>query len=159
MAGRNVEYVDFSLVAASYNATVDDLSRAATGVPVVLHFIDDQCPCNRFSSPHIERLKNSLAADAIHLLYAKLGAVVLNETTITDAAQKLAALVPASPAVAIWDAKGALRYFGPYSNGAVCGEGNDMVVYTLNAIKKNSNIRWLSQEYVGCVCPWQSSET
>ena len=151
---RHTHYVDFSIGNASYNATGQDFAIIAESRPVIMHFMDPDCPCNRFSIPHIAELKSQLGQQVHHLEH------VNNQRTDQLAiGTALAKIVPATPAVAIWDTEGELRYFGPYSNGSVCGNGDDMIIYTLEQISDGSDMRWLSQEYVGCVCPWKTPIT
>lgn len=151
---RHTSYVDFSIGNASYDARGENFAIASENRPVILHFMDPDCPCNRFSIPHIAELKSQLGQQARHLEHIKNQLI---DPFATGTA--LAKIVPATPAVAIWDAQGELRYFGPYSNGTFCGNGDDMIIYTLEQLSDGSDMRWLSQEYVGCVCPWETQTT
>ena len=42
--------------------------------------------------------------------------------------------LPASPAVAIWDQRGELAYFGPYSEGLSCNSSNSFIEPILEAL-------------------------
>lgn len=150
---RPINRVDFDLAAASFNA-IDELYGIPTnGGVTIAHFIDDSCSCSRFSKPHIKEIKARLSSDTNHL------SVTRNARTadIPQGIKLLADKLPASPATAIWNEQGALTYFGPYSAGAFCGEGQDMVTYTVERLKTNPDFTWLSQEYIGCLCPWQET--
>ena len=69
---------------------------------------------------------------------------------------QLGIAVPASPAVAIWDEHGKLAYFGPYSSGLVCGQGDDFVSRVMVRLTQKQNPEWINMLGVGCFCPWQS---
>ncbi|MCB1646738.1 MAG: hypothetical protein KDI36_14865 [Pseudomonadales bacterium] len=124
-----------------------EVPAPARGELTVAHFIDSACPCTRFSIPHIEDLENSADFNSMRVrsLKVEMGSLVSAD---------FGNLVPASPSVAIWRADGTLKYFGPYSSGAICGEGEDLV---LRALKASDETQWLNQEAVGCLCAWQAS--
>ena len=63
--------------------------------------------------------------------------------------------LPASPAVAIWDAQGDLAYFGPYSEGAVCTSSNSFIEPILEALVAGRRVRADSNLAVGCFCDWR----
>lgn len=108
---------------------------------VVVHFIDPECPCTRFSLPHIEELERKLADRVDFRSASTLG------TTLQ---------IPATPAVAIWSEAGELAYFGPYSGGAICGTGNDFVTSVFKQLQAGTNPKWFNLDAVGCFCPSQS---
>lgn len=116
----------------------------------VVHFVDENCPCTRFSKPHIKRLESKFT-DNTQFYYAENAPAVLK-----DALKAIP--INVSPAVAIWSAKGELAYFGPYSGGAVCGQGTDFVTAILNSIDTITQDTWITQEAIGCFCPWSQSQ-
>lgn len=124
----------------------------SNGMPLVLHFVDPDCPCSRFSTPHIQALESQYAGRArfIDFMSAGKGNELSGIVLPANA-------VPAAPAVAIWDGKGQLAYFGPYSGGAVCGEGTDFVAATLDQLQSGAVPHWINHEVVGCFCRWQAS--
>jgi len=137
-----------SFVAAPY-AQQAMLSNT-DGVVKIVHFVDQACPCTKFSLPHIRYLKQEVYPSVSHVyVNASQPLAQLDEGIATLTAQ-----VPASPSVAIWNASGGLEYFGAYSSGAFCGEGEDMVEYIMKAIARGEQPQWLNQEAVGCMCPW-----
>lgn len=117
-----------------------------TGKPLVFHFVDPGCSCSRFSYPHIEGLEQRYASAAS---FSEAGTFAIEGVELPAEM-----MVPAGPAVAIWDQEGVLAYFGPYSGGAVCGEGADFVSSTLDQLKQGVNPQWINHEVVGCFCPW-----
>lgn len=115
--------------------------------PLVVHFVDDSCSCSRFSVPHIAELEEKYAGKARFKSYQDS-----LPFQVTDAQSVLQ--VPAGPAVAIWSASGEMAYFGPYSSGAFCGDGEDLVSKVLQSLADGVNPEWLNNEAVGCFCPW-----
>ncbi len=114
------------------------------GEPLVVHFVDSQCPCTRFATPHIEALDARFDPSVRTMrIYA------------TDSQAKNFAWLPASPAVAIWDGQGKLAYLGPHSDGAFCGQGDDLVARVMQQLSAGNNPQWLNREAIGCFCPWR----
>lgn len=113
----------------------------ASGNYTVMHFVDATCPCHDASLRHIQRLQEQVL-DTQHV-------------SITI---HLASGIPATPSVAIWDEAGELAYFGPYSSGAICGEGTDFVTRVLVELRQKRNPRWINSIGVGCYCAGQSNE-
>lgn len=132
--------------------------KSASNKPLVVHFIDPDCTCNRFSEPHINHLSiYALRNTTNRVVYSHPPPerrLLLHELENNALVKKLLPYIPASPAVAIWDKHGSLAYFGPYSSGAICGRGDDLVQYTLDNLKRGDNPSWTNQEVVGCYCHW-----
>ncbi|GAA5316617.1 MAG: DUF6436 domain-containing protein [Candidatus Pelagadaptatus aseana] len=122
---------------------LNDLER-----PLVVHFVDPECPCSRFARPHIADLESQFSS----LIHFSDGMEHLS--FVSDEVARTFE-VPVSPSVAIWSASGDLAYLGPYSSGAVCGEGTDFVASVLASLADGHNPQWLNHEAVGCFCPWQ----
>jgi len=108
-----------------------------------MHFIDPACPCTRYSLPHIADLENTWKDGGIRFTTQYAGAE----------APGFEVAVPASPAVAIWNSDGELTYFGPYTSGQYCGQGEDIVQQHLE-VPEQSEGQWTNQEAVGCFCEW-----
>lgn len=114
---------------------------------LVVHYVDDSCPCSRFSAPHIQQLEETFSQNVEFITFNQLDTrdpryAILRELPM-----------PATPAVAIWSQNGQLAYFGPYSSGAVCGEGADFVAATLEKLALDENPHWINHEAIGCFCP------
>ena len=108
---------------------------------IVVHFIDPDCPCSRFSIPHVEDLEQKFAGIAEFRTQSSVSALPKNLR------------IPATPAVAIWNKEGDLAYFGPYSGGAICGTGSDFVATVFNQLQNGVNPQWINLDAVGCFCP------
>lgn len=115
----------------------------------VVHFVDEACPCSKFSEPHIAELEATWAPQGVRFKSVQAG----NELELD---QSLLAEIPASPSVAVWDAAGELNYFGPYTSGVLCGQGEDLLAQVLNNPTQGQRI---SQEAVGCFCSWPKGQT
>lgn len=81
------------------------------------HFSDDTCFCQLIAQEHISTVKQA----GNELGYAQISIPISKITS------ELARYVPSVPSVAIVDTKGRLRYFGPYSTGMFCTQGNGLV--------------------------------
>lgn len=111
----------------------------------VMHFTDEECPCSAYSRSHIQNLQTVLAKS--------------HQITVTPKDAAVAKLnIPATPSVAVWDKGGNLAYFGPYSSGALCGQGDDFVTRVMKELKQDKNPEWINMLGVGCYCPWQKQE-
>ena len=113
------------------------------GHQLVVHFIDPECPCTRFSKPHIEALEETFKDLNITFKSVNPGLAPVNQMGLSA--------VPASPAVAVWNEAGELSYFGPYSKGALCGEGEDLLRPVL---RQEIRGQLTHQEAIGCFCQW-----
>jgi len=131
--------------------------NAVVSRPTVVHFVDPECPCSRFSAPHIKDIEQQFTQPRYFRVTAAVAASPGNGSHVLPeglAPADIQRLIPASPAVAIWDGSGELAYFGPYSSGSFCGQGNDFVKATLVSLDAGQNPRWVNQEAVGCLCAW-----
>lgn len=134
---------------------------ANTGKVIVIHFLDDSCPCTRFTRSHLDALQGKLNNTRQFVLRRDSGkAPNLPQTTAmttvpTAYALTLGQYIPASPAVGIWDAQGKLAYFGPYTSGPVCGTGTSFVETALQVLKRGENPGFINTDATGCFCAWK----
>ncbi|WDY58264.1 DUF6436 domain-containing protein [Pseudomonas sp. PSKL.D1] len=134
---------------------------AGPGPIRVVHFWDPACPCNVGNQQHLGDLVSQFAGKGVsfHVVqkpgsHGQLPANLTSLQTITHfpGSEHL----PASPAVAIWDQKGQLAYFGPYSEGAVCNASNSFIEPILKALLQGRQVFASNTLSVGCYCPWAS---
>lgn len=111
----------------------------------VVHFTDQACACSSYSRAHIKDLQGVLTQTEQFTL-----------SSLDNITDKI--FIPASPSVAVWDQQGELAYFGPYSSGAVCGEGSDFVSRVVVELNQHRNPKWMNMLGVGCYCPWPKQE-
>ena len=86
----------------------------------VIVFSSGQCFCETLAKPHIQQL----------LTLAKNQAFKFQQFNISQS--PLAHILPATPAVAVWDQNDNLTYLGPLSAGAICVSSNDLVSRYIN---------------------------
>ena len=123
---------------------------ALTGVAglTVVHFSDGNCPCTRFSLSHVSNLERELNK-AHHIRVSPNDLASLP----WDRVSKLAV---SSPSVAIINAAGKLAYYGPYTDGLLCSQGNDLVSQVLENLRADENFQWMNVLGYGCFCDWPS---
>ncbi|WP_149865476.1 DUF6436 domain-containing protein [Catenovulum maritimum] len=79
----------------------------------VFHISDEDCSCNRLAEPHKAELDSWFKDKGFQT--SELPLAVLKS------------LLPASPAVIVFDKNGQLTYLGPYSSGYLCNKENSVV--------------------------------
>lgn len=137
---------------------------AGPGPIRVVHFWDPACPCNVGNQQHLSELIEHFTPLGVnfHLVQrpgsqGQLPADLARLQLITNlpGSEQL----PASPAVAIWDRRGRLAYFGPYSEGAVCNSSNSFIDPILKALLEGRQVQASNTLAIGCYCPWQIART
>lgn len=127
-----------------------NLTNKANGQITMYHLIDKECPCTRFSLPHISQLQEKYQGVSHQFIYKDVVSELEGQFI-----SNLREMIPASPAVVIFSRDGELSYFGPYSSGAVCGQGRDITEVIIQSLNQDVNPSWINQEAVGCLCQWQ----
>jgi len=117
------------------------LNSSNVGKALVVHFADENCPCEAYRVAHVNNIQRVLADTQ---------QVTLNQVQALSLELKPAA----SPSVAIWSEAGELAYFGPYSSGMTCGSGFDFVSMVFSKLKDNVNPHWVNTQGFGCFCSW-----
>ncbi len=122
---------------------------AATGGVRVLHFIDEACPCTKFSLPHIQSLQEA---------YPHLEHLLVNpDDSIAAIFHRELGYAFSSPSAALINHMGEVVYFGPYSSGSFCGEGDDLLVAALRKANTAGGGNPVSFLHFGCFCGWPDS--
>ncbi|MFC3607621.1 DUF6436 domain-containing protein [Stutzerimonas tarimensis] len=132
---------------------------AGPGPVRLVHFWDPACPCNVGNQQHLAEMLLRYR-DAPVAFYAvqrpgsrgKLPPPLQAIETLTDFPGS--ETLPASPAVALWDARGELVYLGPYSEGAVCTSDNSFVEPIIDALLAGRQVRATQALAVACFCDW-----
>ncbi len=134
---------------------------AGPGPIRLVHFWDPACPCNVGNQQHLAELLQRFAGRGVAFFavqkpgtHGQLPASLAQMqalSTIPGAAQ-----LPASPAVAIWDAQGRLAYFGPYSEGATCTSSNSFIEPVLEALLDGRSVQAGQSLAVGFFCDWRA---
>jgi hypothetical protein len=137
---------------------------SATGDPVKLTFIhlyNPQCSCNRFTEPHLRRLKERYQSRGVRFLAAPAP----NSPTTVRAPLDLpligskdgmlaAAGINTAPAALIFDNDGRLVYYGPYSDSAWCGSAGALVDGALERALSGTKAMTGASASRGCFCGW-----
>jgi len=125
----------------------------------LVHFWDPACPCNALNQQHLADLIEQFAPLGVEFyLLQKPGSLgrlpaPLSALKTLDSL-KGSETLPASPALAIWEASEQLAYFGPYSEGALCNADNSFVEPILNALLAGRSVKASHNLAVGCFCDW-----
>lgn len=137
---------EFSTIKTPYFAGKIQLMNPK--MPTMIHFTDASCDCNRFSEAHIQQLIKEYR-DFRHIRVSSPSHTpkLFKQHDISD-------LVVSTPSVALFDAKGDLRYYGPYSDGYFCGQGKDLVSAVVQQMDADQTSYWLNLIGFGCYCPW-----
>jgi hypothetical protein len=91
----------------------------------VVHVYDASCPCNRFTEPHLAKIEATYQRR--HVRFVRI------ERSSPQGAGS-PQWIEASPAALVFDSRGRLVYFGPYSESASCGTSNGLVERVLDQV-------------------------
>lgn len=123
---------------------LSQMPRLETGGLTLIHYLDEQCSCNRFAKPHVADIEQSYL-DARHVYADKtreVDGVTLGNWAIS------------SPSVSIFAPDGMLIYHGPYTAGSVCGQGEDLVATHIKKWRAGDTKQYFNILGQGCFCPW-----
>ncbi len=107
----------------------------------VIHFQGRDCFCQTVAQSHI----NSVEKLAEKHLFNSV-------TVMLDELSMLKMFVPSVPAVAVIDKAGKLNYFGPYSSGMFCTEGDGLVEPFIEKGKLARTGATVISQSQGCYC-------
>jgi hypothetical protein len=134
----------------------------------VMHVYRADCPCNRFTHPHLARIIQQYQARGVNFRAALLtpgqqvavsGAVIagtngpsnLAQVVLPDGNNELQ-WIEATPAALVFDSAGRLIYFGPYSDSGRCGESGGLVEKVLDRLLLGQSPRPQPFYGGGCFC-------
>lgn len=128
---------------------------ASAGVARILYFLDGGCSCNAAAVAEIARLQRAALLPAAQFAVDAAGAQAIGGAQLLSATERAGWLgrVPAAPAVALWNARGTLIYFGPINVNAGCGDGVSYLNNALRTMRKDSSAVFGSWDVVTCACP------
>ena len=110
---------------------------ARPGHITLIHLGRPDCFCNRFNLPHRDEILAHYQPLNVHFAAPPL----------PDA------LAVSTPAVALVDEAGELRYIGPYSDSLLCSVGDGLVEPLLDQMLAGQQPDMLHTTGVGCFCP------
>jgi hypothetical protein len=125
-------------------AVAPQLGGADARVATVVHVYSADCPCNRFTHPHLARIISGYQHRGVSFVAALQGPAIAVGSRVASSAgltgiQQVGlrggsdlAWIESTPAALVFDAAGRLVYFGPYSDSARCGESAGLVERVLD---------------------------
>ncbi|RLP53154.1 MAG: hypothetical protein D6160_17425 [Ketobacter sp.] len=125
------------------------------GKPWFVRMKQSGCQCERFVERYHRSFSELSKADALQVATLELSGDELN----AEQKNLLQKLVPATPAVVLFDSAGALSYFGPYHQDGVCNSENSFLEPVLDAIKQGRRLSVLNTLVYGCFCSTQTTTT
>lgn len=109
-----------------------------TGVVTVVNVERTGCSCNRFSAKHRSLLRAEFSRAGVSFIDVQPPSSL--------------PWIDATPAVLVFDTKGKLVYFGPYSSSAWCGVSGGLVEPVLRGLLHGKNPEPQSFYGNGCFC-------
>jgi hypothetical protein len=113
----------------------------AGSIATVVHVARAECPCNRFTEPHLAQIAAT---------YRERG------VGFVRASGPMPAWIESTPAALVFDGSGRLVYFGPYSDSAWCGVSGGQVERALDDVLKGGTPRPQRLFAQGCFCGGKS---
>jgi hypothetical protein len=145
-------------------AVAPQLGGADSRVATVVHVYSADCPCNRFTQPHLARIISGYrhrgvgfvaavhgpATAAAGSLASPVGLAGIQQVELRGGSDL--AWIESTPAALVFDAAGRLVYFGPYSDSARCGESGGLVERVLDRMLGGQTPRPQPFYGGGCFC-------
>lgn len=128
-------------------------------VATVLHYRDPDCGCSRVSDAHVQRIAQAYASRGVRFVLVDPAASPQGPGGTWSARLHPATpglpRVPSSPAAVVLDQRGAVAYYGPYSEGAGCFSGDGRFVETtLEHLLAGDQVQRFNLLATGCYCSW-----
>ena len=145
-------------------AVAPQLGGADARVATVVHVYSADCPCNRFTHPHLARIMSGYQHRGVGFVAAVHGPATAGAGSLASSAglagiQQVElrggsdlAWIESTPAALVFDAAGRLVYFGPYSDSARCGESGGLVERVLDRMLGGQTPRPQPFYGGGCFC-------
>ncbi len=144
-------------------AVAPQLGGTGARLATVVHVYAANCPCNRFTHPHLARIVSGYQHRGVSFVAAVQGpaATAADLTSAADLAalqrvelrgRRDLAWIEATPAALVFDAAGTLVYFGPYSDSARCGASGGLVERVLDRMLGGQAPRPQPFYGGGCFC-------
>jgi Domain of unknown function (DUF6436) len=130
----------------------------------VVHVYSSDCPCNRFTHPHLARIISGYQHRGVSFVAAVRGPATAVAGSLASPAALTGiqqaelrggsdlAWIESTPAALVFDAAGRLVYFGPYSDSARCGESGGLVERVLDRVLGGQTPRPQPFYGGGCFC-------
>jgi len=126
---------------------VEALSKEKLGLAgSVIHFQGRDCFCQTVAQSHISSVEKLAEKQQFN-----------NINVTLDEPSSLKTYVPSVPAVAVIDMEGKLHYFGPYSSGMFCTEGDGLVEPFIGKDQSAKTGATVISQSKGCYCNLNSA--
>jgi Domain of unknown function (DUF6436) len=140
-----------------FQATVAPaLARSDAAVATVVHVYSPGCPCNRYTHPHLARIMARYQTQGVRFIaatrVADASAGPDGLVRVSLAGANSLAWIEATPAALVFDARGQLVYFGPYSDSGRCGDSGGLVEKVLDRLSGGQSPRPQPFYGGGCFC-------
>jgi len=143
-----------------------ELGPESGHVATVVHVYSANCPCNRFTHPHLARIVAGYAHRGVSFVTAVRGSVSAaggdgglaaavgpaGLQQVELGARGDLAWIEATPAALVFDAAGRLVCFGPYSDSARCGDSGGLVERVLERVLGGQTQQLQPFYGGGCFC-------
>ncbi|MCH2074869.1 MAG: DUF6436 domain-containing protein [Puniceicoccaceae bacterium] len=110
--------------------------------PIVLHVVDNTCPCQMVSNRHVNSIEvfaNRQSIPTFRVNYESLPADVQQ-------------WIPSTPALVITDSAERVNYIGPYGEGANCASNTDIATPFIGMAASDNYGVSVPFEAKGCYC-------
>jgi Domain of unknown function (DUF6436) len=125
-------------------------------VATVVHVYSPGCSCNRYTEPHLARIIAHYQTHGVRFVAATRAA---DSLAAPDGLSRVAltggrelAWIEATPAALVFDGRGRLVYFGPYSDSGRCGDSGGLVERILDRMLGGQTPRPQAFYGGGCFC-------
>lgn len=126
---------------------------ASAGAGKALYFLPAGCRCNASALAEITRLHRLAVAPPVQFVFDAAGAEVDGALPLSAAERaRWREHVPATPAVALWDAHDKLIYFGPVNVVPGCGERRSYLQMAFQASRQQPAAAFGPWDVVACRC-------
>lgn len=137
-----------------------EAATAASAVKAtVVHVYNADCPCNRFTNPHLAEIVARYRSDGVRFVAASAQSATTKASAAAGGLKPIGAAIEdeltwidATPAALVYDGNGKLIYFGPYSDAAACGSSSGLVERVLDRALRGESQRPQKFYGGGCFC-------
>lgn len=138
--------------------------QAAPSSIKVVYFWQNLCPCDEFVKPHfllMQKYYQQHFPQRVSFYLAPLHANDSEQKTPdlrelpelpSEMIDRVRHSVKATPAVAVWDEKGELTYYGPHSLGYICNDETSFVKKVVDRLLSGEDFQPLDVVGDGCFC-------
>lgn len=159
---NNAVFLQPSLVEKQLKQIISTAPKPQPKQVTLLHFWNPNCLCNLLSQRHFDELLEQYDHTALRVfVIAPSNITAQQESEFKKLNGKRMGLIksdfpfPASPALALFDDKRNLGYYGPYGFGAFCIPSSDSFFSSLiKRYRTEASTLYMNVIGKGCYCDW-----